>query len=372
MADGDDFLAQAPIMNLPVELTDEEKAIIDEVLEGEDDNLELKIIIQKACGPGIDGRSKKGTAVKDYLATKGIAARPSHVYKKKGDSIVLTEHHQEFIANNAGNMKLLELTRVLFSDNNLSNLSSEFRAVKAYYDTLDGKVKTPENDDIDIKEYYPPKHEAQGVARVNRYVLGGIQLDNVTPKQRECIAKLIRYMHTHRFIFEMESLNKTSERKMLESSFVRYTWDKPDLTEEDIDLYVNLCSEQILYERMKQQLVMWTEEMEMQRQTDGRMPMAMVEAINKLRGDIDSTSKKMEKTLQSLNGRRDKRLEKINSDNLSLLSLVEAVRDVEKRKRLAEVFSIRKEKIKNEANRLEGLGEDVFEIFGASKVELTE
>ncbi len=378
MADNDlDFLEQAPIANIvnenDVSLSDSEKDLI--IATWNSGATSLKEIIQKACGPEIDGRSKKGIAVKDFLASRNLKARPAQVYSKKTDALQLTDSQKEFIANNATNMKIMEMTKTIFDNINLGSFSTEFRVVKDYYDGLDASVKTADNDDIDIKEYNPPRIEIQAIARINKYVLGGIDTESVTPKQRECVQKLIRYMHTFRFLFEMKNLSKKSEREMFESSFVRYCWDKPDLTEEDIDLYLNLCSEQILYERMKKELIFLTEQRDIEMQSHdgqaGRLPMAIVESIGKLRGDLDASSKKQEKTLQGLNGRRDKRIEKLNGENLSLLSLVEAVRDADKRRRIAEVFEIRNSKVKQEAERLEELGEDVFEIFGATKMELT-
>lgn len=378
-ANDDFFLQQAPIANAPddsvsisrgVVLTDSQKKTIDAEWRG--GATSLKHIVQVVF-PGKDGRSDEGKAVKKYLATSNRKAQPAHIYVKKSDSIVLDDDQKDFIASSASTgTKTIQITRDLYNDQNLTSLSSEFRAVKTYYDTLDPKVRGGVDKDDNISDYNPPKNEIQAIARVNKYVLDGVDKEKITPKQRESLSKLIKFTHTFRFIHEISVLPKISERELFESSFVRFVWDKPDLTEEEIDLYINLCSDIISYQRMQQELIFLTEQRDIMMSIEQKLPMAIVEAIGKLRGDIDAIGKKQEKTLQALNGKRSDRLDKIQADNASVLTLVDAFRDAEKRKRFIEVVEVRKEKVKKEAERLESIDELVFELFGASKSELTQ
>ena len=108
------------------DLTNEQQQIImDEWNNNPDDPPSLLDLITKAFpGQSLDGRSKEGRAVKEFLATSDIKARGAHEYKPK-KKINLTEEDIEFIRNNACTMKPLELTRVVFKDNTLSNLSQE-------------------------------------------------------------------------------------------------------------------------------------------------------------------------------------------------------------------------------------------------------
>ena len=45
-------------------------------------------------------------------------------------------------------------------------------------------------------------------------------------------------MHTFRFLHQIGTYNIETDRELFESSFVRYTWDKPDLTQEEVDQYI--------------------------------------------------------------------------------------------------------------------------------------
>lgn len=330
----------------------------------------LKKIIQYACGDGLDGRSFKGVAIKKYLADQNLKANPAHVHIKKMDSFVLTEANQEFIANNAGSMKPLEITKLLFNDSSLTPLSSQFRVVKIYYDGLDTSVKA-QTDDENTTEYNPPRNQTQALARVNRYVLEAIDPEKITPRNKECLQRLIRFMHTHRFIFEMRNLPLNSERALFESSFVRFTNDKPDLTEEEIDLYLNQCSDIVAYQRMQRELVVLTKACSDTMEADQKVPMALVEAVGKLRGDIHASSQRQKTTLNDLNGKRAGRLDKVNASNESVLKLIEAFRDETQRGHILRVIENRQNEVRAEVKRLETVDELHAHLFGVAEREVS-
>ena len=88
----------------------------------------LMELTELCFGEGFDGRSKEGRAVKDFLASRQLRARASDEYQAKG-LIDLTQDQKEFIDNNLANMKALEIARVLFRNERLTNLSQETRTV---------------------------------------------------------------------------------------------------------------------------------------------------------------------------------------------------------------------------------------------------
>lgn len=344
---------------------DEKRKAIDAWNSGVSD---LKALIQAACGDGYDGRSKKGMAIKKFLADQNLKARPAQVYVKKSNQVVLSEANKEFIANNAGAMKPLEMTKAIFDDGMLTPLSSEFRVVKEYYDSLDNKVKA-QSDDENVKDYNPPKNETQALARINRYVFEALDPTRLTKHNKDCIQKLIRFMHTHRYLFQMNSLKLNSERELFESSFVRFVYDKPDLTEEEIDLYINQCSDLIEWERMNKEMIELTEASRATREEEQKIPMALVEAIGKLGGRMDENRKRQKATLNDLNGKRANRLDKIQSNSESVLKLVEACLEEQSRIRVLALMEKRKDEVRKEADRLEGLDDLEFQLFGGTKEE---
>ena len=62
-----------------------------------------------------------------------------------------------------------------------------------------------------------------------------VKEDKVTTSQKKCINALTGYLHSYRFIHQISSLSSETDKTLFESSFVRYTNDKSDLTQEEVD-----------------------------------------------------------------------------------------------------------------------------------------
>lgn len=367
--DDDDFLT-TPLKvdsDSGITFTNEMKAkVLDAWNNGVSD---LKTLIQSAFGAGYDGRSKQGMEVKKFLAEQNLKARPAHVQISKTGLIKLTEANKELIANSAKTTKPLEITKLVFNNPMLTALSAEFRVVKEYYDSLDPKLRGGEDESLD--DYRPPKTEQQSISRINRYVFEAIDVNKISPRQREGAQRLIKFMHTHRYLFEMNNLPLNSERELFESSFVRFVFDKPDLTEEEIDLYLNQCSDIVSYQRMQKELVDLTSAAKTTMESEQKVPMALVEAIGKLRGNMDDNFKRQKTTLNDLNGKRANRLDKLGSNADNMLKLVEAFRNEENRLRVVKLMEMRSEQVAKEADRLESLDDLRFQLWGARKGEVS-
>lgn len=344
----------------------EKKKILDTWNSGK---INLKSIIEAVFGEGFDGRTKQGMAAKRFLATRNLKANPAQTYLKKTDALDLSPEQRTFIENNCGSMKPLEMTRVLFKNDKLEMLSVEGRVVKSYYESLDPLIRLVKNEDTEEKEYRPPKTEEQAVARVNKYVMDGLDSKGMTSKQKDDIKRFIRVLHTHRVQYELNNLSKTKERELFESSFVRFIWDKPDLTEEEIDSYLNLCSDILNNQRMQKELADLIQSRDNTLEEEGKLPMPIVEAIDTVRKEIDQCFKRQAAASEKLNGKRSKRMELRLQENASILNLVEAFKDSYKREALIKLAEKRKDDLTRETDRLSTMDSLKFEIFGIGKRE---
>ena len=79
----------------------------------------------------LDGRSKEGKAVKIFLASRQIKPKKSHEYQAKG-LIELSPEHKEYVSNNCHTMTAVEMAKILFKNETLTNLSQETRSVLEY------------------------------------------------------------------------------------------------------------------------------------------------------------------------------------------------------------------------------------------------
>ena len=166
----------------------------------------------------LDGRTKQGRAVKAFLATRKIHARAAHEYKHKG-VLKLDKEQKEFIVNNAEMMTAVEIARILFKDETISNLNQETRTINNFISTLD--IETAQNvNSVPQDEYKPPTNADRAITRVNKYVLNGINKNKITAKQKRDMTSLIGYLHTYRFLHQINNYQTTEDRELFESSFM--------------------------------------------------------------------------------------------------------------------------------------------------------
>lgn len=357
----------ADILQVPSELSAEQKKKIVEVWNAGEDS--LKALIQSVF-PNEDGRTKNGLAVKKFLASCNVRARAIDEYVSQAGLINLTEDNKEFIRQNAKYMKPIEMARVIFNEQELTPLGAKTRAVRNFYDTLSAELrgKSPEEE---MGEYKPPMNEEQALCCVNKYVFERLDVGKLTLQQKEWLSCLVKVMHTYRYIFEVNGLERKEERDLFESSFVRFIYDKPDLTEEEVDLYLNLCSDIIGYQRMQRELQRLADcRDDLMEDDKGKVPMPLIEVIGKLRGDIHASSQRQKTTLNDLNGKRSERLNNMQANNESILKLVEAFRSEESRQRMLKVVEMRQKEVTQEGGRLASMDDLRFELFGAAQSEI--
>lgn len=347
-------------------------SIKDRFLAGDKVDISLMHLIQDVAGfEGKDGRSKEGRAVKAFLSEIDLNAVPASEYQKV-DKPELSEEHKEFIRNNKGTMKYVEMSRILFSNERLTSLSAETRMVTEYCKSLDGESFEAQGAEQGMSEYKPPKHPDRVLSRINRFILdSGIDKDKVTPRQKKDIEKLMGYLHTFRFCHQMSNYNNETDRELFESSFVRYTYNKPDLTQEEVDQYIVLSGEVVIAANIQRRVGRLQNLLdETASDNEGRrISMSLVEAISTAQNEYNSCVNRQHKLLNDLKQKRSDRLSKQVHDNASILNLVETWKDDESRKELIKMAELRKRTIKEEVDKLASMDDVKARIFGLSTEE---
>ena len=358
-------------------LNEEQKTALIEVkdkfLAGEKVDVSLMHLIQDVAGfSGRDGRSKEGRAVKSFLSEIDLSAIPASEYQKV-DKPSLSDEHKEFIRNNKETMKYVEMSRILFLNDKLTSLSAETRMVTEYCKSLDGEdFEESQDREEENFEYKPPKHPDRVLSRINKFILdSGIDKDKITPRQKKDIDRLMGYLHTFRFIHQMSNYRNETERGLFESSFVRYTYNKPDLTQEEVDQYIVLSGEVVIASNIQRRVG------RLQRLLDDtasdnegrRISMSLVEAISTAQNEYNSCVNRQHKLLSDLKQKRSDRLSKQIHDNASILNLVETWKEEESRKELIKMAELRKKVIQNEVDKLSTMDDVKARIFGLSEEE---
>ena len=343
-----------------------------------DDAPPLLALIQKAAGfEDKDGRSKEGKAVKKFLASRKIKARGAHEYRAK-DEIVWTKEEKEFMLNNAQTMTPREMAQYLKKDDTITVLSKETRAVRDFLasegiETLGSVNPITEHlgAEADTEIYKPPKSQDRAIARVNKYVNDIIDRDNITSTIKKNIETLINYLSTYRFSHQINTYRSTTDRELYESSFIRYTWNKSDLTQEEVDQYIVLSQEVVISANIQGRVERLSRLLdEVSDDNEGRrISMSLVEAISTAQTEYNQCVSRQQKLLESLKEKRSYRLSKQIKENASILNLVQMWKQEESRRKLIKLAEFKKKAAKEEVEKLTSMDEIKARILGLTEEE---
>lgn len=357
------------------ELTIEQQEIILKEWNSRPDNppslLEL-INLTYPNQPEIDGRSKEGKSIKAFLATREIKAKGAHEYSPK-QKVSLTEEQMEYVRNNFSTMSAVEMARILFSNPKLSNLNQESRSVEEYVSTLNPGISYQSQFTLQTPgTYEPPKTMNKIISKVNNYIYDGINKDKIGAKQRKDLTSLIGYLHTFRFLHHINNFSSPVDKELFESSFIRYTYDKGDLSQEEVDQFIVLSIEVVIASNIQRRVERLQDLLDgSANDTEGRrISMSLVESIDTSQKEYNQCIIRQQKLLESLKEKRSDKLKKQIGENASILNLVQLWKEEESRKKLIKMAEKRKESLKNEIEKLSTMDEIKAKIMGISDEEI--
>jgi len=359
-------------MSEEIKLTSEqEQKILNEWNRRPTDPPSLQDLIKAAFGSEInsDGRSIYAKAVRAFLASRKMATRSQAFYKPKG-VIELSPEQKEYVINNSPNMSYTEMAQVIFNNRALGSLSQEARSVAEFQKTLPKQVFF-EDPNESPDEYKPPNTVDRAVARINKYVHDiEYKANALNPKQRKDVEALIAYMHDYRYLHQIRTYVTETERALFESSFIKYTFDKPDLTKEDLDQYIVLCIEVVMSANIQKTMNMLQLKQDDVVKGDDKLAIALVEAIGNTRDEYNSSVERQQKLFKSLTAERSKRLQDKIQKNATILNLVEAWKEEEDRKVMLHTSEIRKKLVADTVDQMEKWEDIKCRVFGLSKEEV--
>jgi hypothetical protein len=263
------------------------------------------------------------------------------------------------------------MAREIFQNPNLTHLHLETLLIFKYIS--ENKIKKDNPDDVVIEneEYFPPRNIIQCVARVNRYICQELHHDKLSPNLKKGLHALIAYMSTHRFLHQIKTFTDIDDRILFESEFIRCTYDKEDLTAEEVDQYIVYATEVIIGGSILRRVQKLEEEQDRQIEDgDGRINMALVDAVKSLRDEYNKCAKRQQDLIHSLKIKRSERLSTAIKETASILNLVNMWKEEDSRKQLIELAIRETQGLKDEINRLGTMDELKARILGLSDDEI--
>lgn len=344
------------------DLTDEQKAYIKANHHKFPDLIELTRKVFK--NPKLDGRTKQGKLVREYLVHCGYKYNTTRA--KKAKDVSLTEEQKEFIITSSReDMNAYQIACLIWPDRQLTPLSKETLVITDHIKNTNVSLLKQEDTALG-DQYEPPQTIFATVKLINSYTGSSIKHDGLTLKHKKCVEQVVKFLSTPRFSQVINGYTDIKDRQLFEAEFIRTTWDKPDLTADEINLYINVCIDYINLKNISiamEKLNRMFHEAEDQRD----MTVRLAELLKTKSDEYNQCEKRMESLINRLNGDRARRIQGRQEENASILSLVELFQDEKEREIMLRMAEMQKQAVEEEATNLESMPEWKARVLGISK-----
>ena len=191
----------------------------------------------------LDGRTKEGRAVRKFLAEESLEYVTTAW--EKVDDIELDDRQIEFTKAQAKNgLSAFQISELLFPELNIKRFCKEHMSVLGFLREYE-PAYVHDSESAVNRAYSPPKLFSTALNKVNEYSHEGLVEERLNLEEKECIYRLLKGLSAPRFIQVISTYSSMKDRILFEAEFVRATWDKPDLTSDEINLYINVCVDYI-------------------------------------------------------------------------------------------------------------------------------
>lgn len=333
----------------------------------------LKELMQLAFGKEIDGRDPRSKMVKTLCAQYGHNPKSSFELRPR---VFLTHEQEITIQAQAMKMSPLEISKMIFNNELLTNLSPQTKLVANYIKSLNLTNPFDNPDDYILKKYDVPNTTLEIIERVNRFTRAGLKPEELTAKQQKDAQAMMNHLHVMRFLHQMSTFQNKIDRDLFESTFIRHVWPKAaDVTNEECDLFIIIASESVIEANIKRRIenlqsMLDDSVKESKNDEKKRISMSLVEAIGKLTSEYDACIKRQKNLLSDVNVKRSERIKTKVSENQSLVTLMEFWKNHQNRQQMIKLAKARKEDLKSEIERIKNMDDLEIQIFGISPEEL--
>lgn len=297
-----------------------------------------------------------------------------HLFKKI-EWVELTAEQIRYLEQNYKTTKIYELTKNIFSSEKIHPLGKEIGIITRYcaargWEFDDGKEKDP----LEKLTYSPPNTDLQVIKKVNSAdINANFEITRLTIFQRKCIESLKKYLSSPRFVATISCYKKQSFRDLFESTFIQATYDKPDLNSEEQNMCINLCSDYVLMISIQRQMTVLHDLLDQilqDEESDAKIHMGIADAYTTKVNEYDKCQSRMQKLQESLSDKRSNRLKEEKGLNESLSKFVDLWKNEEDRKKMLLIAKAREVELDKEVERLENFSELIAHVMGVSKEEV--
>ena len=347
-------------------LTKEEKSKSLELFDKLDGDLS-ETAKQLFNDPKEKGSTVRGRALRKYWVEQGLSYRTK--VKKRVVKHFLTDSEKSFIKQHyCPEMTKQEVGQLLWPEDSASHGFGESEKFIALCDYIKQQFPKAINlrDDAAGERYVPPTINSTAIKKLNKVAHTSLDPNKLNVQDKKCIEKLITYLNAPRFNQAINAYLTQQSRDLFEAEYVRSTWDKPDLTSDELNLYINVCMDYVNLkeiELQKQKLNLMFDEAEGQND----LTMRLTEMLKTKSEEYNQCTNRIDKMLAKLNGERAKRVQNQHQRNASIISLVQLFQDEEERKLMIKMADMQKQSVRQEADEIEKMSTWKARVLGISK-----
>ena len=258
----------------------------------------------------------------------------------------------------------LQIAELVYPDKSVVQLSLEHRTVMEYLRSI-GNGLMPENETALGVKYQVPRSVERVINKINAATGEHLNKEKISRHHKYCIDKLAINLSNSRFQKIINCYTSQEDRTIFEEEFIRMTWDKPDLTADEVNLYMNVCKEIINLETTSRHLDKLNKMFE-ETQEQNEMSIRLAEIIKAKSSEYHQCEGRVESLIKKLQGDRAGRINAKQRENASVLSIVQMFQDEEERANMVKIAEMQRSLVKDEAQRLESMVEWKARILGIS------
>lgn len=329
--------------------------------------------------PKLDNRSPETKKIQAYSAK----------LKRQEFYYAFTIDELEFIEKNINKMTPTEMTRVLFKNLQSRNAhaSKQGKAMAKYSKALKKRMmrtslsgqqkldffEDPTKLDLDI-DFTPPRTFEELCMAVNATdVNAKYNPKELTKEQKKNLTSLKGYLQSTRFLITISSAPTTVYKKVLFNEFIRATYEKNDLTPDELNGYITLCDLYGQETETKKHINLLNELIEINAEDDDpKMRMSIVEALSSKTKELNDISNRQNVLIKSLSGTRTDRLKAQTEIGESLILFVNKWKEEEYRKTNLRIQEARKLELEKEKKKFDHYDDLIAEIVGIQEEEILD
>ena len=170
-----------------MKLSEEQKQFIRDNFKSNPNLLELTRQVFE--DPNIDGRSKEGRAVREFLAEENLEYKTTK--REKVPDIQLTDEQIEFIKAQAqNNLSAYQIAEILFPDINIKRFCKEHMTIVEFLREYE-PAYVHETETAINRAYNPPKIFSTALKKINTFTLKEMHEEKLSHDEIDCVLSLI-------------------------------------------------------------------------------------------------------------------------------------------------------------------------------------